>query len=73
MPPGDWALALGLTALTVATRWPHRARLLPTGDAVQFGRPVSHGRSLHVLRVRRRAVDHAGYHVVPVTSVARLR
>ena len=37
MPWGDWALALGLAVLTVATRWPYRARLLPTWDAVQFG------------------------------------
>jgi hypothetical protein len=36
-------------------------------------RPLSHGRSLYVLRVRRRAVDHAGYRLVPVTTVARLR
>ena len=36
MPCADWALALTLAALTVATRWPYRARLLPTWDAVQF-------------------------------------
>jgi hypothetical protein len=36
-------------------------------------RPLSHGRSLYVLRVRRRAVDHAGYRLIPVTTVARLR
>ena len=45
---------------------------LPRPAALET-RPVSHGRSLYVLRVRRRAVDHAGYHLVPVTSVARLR
>jgi hypothetical protein len=37
MPWADWALALGLAALTVATRWPYRARILPTWDSVQFG------------------------------------
>jgi 4-amino-4-deoxy-L-arabinose transferase-like glycosyltransferase len=36
MPRADWALALALAGLTLATRWPYRARLLPTWDAVQF-------------------------------------
>ena len=36
MPGADWGLALLLAGLTVATRWPYRARLLPTWDAVQF-------------------------------------
>jgi hypothetical protein len=45
---------------------------LPRPAALE-ARAVSHGRSLYVLRVRRRAVDHAGYHLVPVTSVARVR
>jgi hypothetical protein len=36
MPRVDWALALGIAGVTVATRWPYRARLLPTWDAVQF-------------------------------------
>jgi hypothetical protein len=36
-------------------------------------RPLSHGRALYVLRVRRVAVDHAGYRLVPVAPVARLR
>src|SRR5262245_48580563 len=36
MPGLDWALALGLAGVTVATRWPYRAHLLPTWDAVQF-------------------------------------
>src|SRR5262245_39545910 len=36
MTRADWALALTLAALTIATRWPYRARLLPTWDAVQF-------------------------------------
>ena len=36
MPRVDWALALGIAVITVATRWPYRARLLPTWDAVQF-------------------------------------
>jgi Dolichyl-phosphate-mannose-protein mannosyltransferase len=36
MPRADWALALGIAGITVATRWPYRARLLPTWDAVQF-------------------------------------
>jgi transmembrane protein TMEM260 (protein O-mannosyltransferase) len=35
-------------------------------------RPLPHGRSLYVLRVRG-AVDHAGYQLVPVTTLARLR
>ena len=35
-------------------------------------RPLPHGRSLYVLRVRRSVVDHAGYQLVPVTAVARL-
>jgi hypothetical protein len=34
--------------------------------------PLAHGRSLYVLRVRRGAVDYAGYRLVPVTAVARL-
>jgi hypothetical protein len=45
---------------------------LPRPAALE-ARLVAHGRSLYVLRVRRRAVEHAGYHLVPVTSVARLR
>jgi hypothetical protein len=36
MPRPDWALALAVASLTLATRWPYRARLLPTWDAVQF-------------------------------------
>src|SRR5262245_20877075 len=36
MPGLDWALALGLAGVTVATRWPYRAHLLPTWGAVQF-------------------------------------
>ena len=36
MPRTDWVLALLLAGLTVATRLPFRARLLPTWDAVQF-------------------------------------
>jgi hypothetical protein len=36
-------------------------------------RPLSHGRALYVLPIRRGAVDHAGYRLVRVTAVARLR
>jgi hypothetical protein len=36
MPWSDWGLALVLAGSTLATRWPYRARLLPTWDAVQF-------------------------------------
>ena len=36
MPRADWALALAIAGLTLATRWPYRVRLLPTWDAVQF-------------------------------------
>jgi hypothetical protein len=36
-------------------------------------RALRHGRSLYVLRVGRGAVEHAGYQLVPVTAVARLR
>src|SRR5713101_68384 len=36
MPRSDLALGLALAALTIATRIPFRARLLPTWDAVQF-------------------------------------
>jgi hypothetical protein len=36
-------------------------------------RPLSHGRALYVLRIRRGAVDHAGYRLIPATTVARLR
>jgi hypothetical protein len=36
MPGIDWAVALALAAVTLATRWPYRAHLLPTWDAVQF-------------------------------------
>src|SRR5215510_15725045 len=32
----DRLLALTLAGLTLATRWPYRAHLLPTWDAVQF-------------------------------------
>src|SRR5215510_318600 len=32
----DRALALLLAVLTLASRWPYRAHLLPTWDAVQF-------------------------------------
>jgi 4-amino-4-deoxy-L-arabinose transferase-like glycosyltransferase len=36
MPRADWAWALAIAGLTLATRWPYRAALLPTWDAVQF-------------------------------------
>jgi len=36
MPAVDWAVSLVLAATTFATRWPYRAHLLPTWDAVQF-------------------------------------
>ena len=36
MPRADWAGALAIAGLTLATRWPYRAALLPTWDAVQF-------------------------------------
>jgi hypothetical protein len=36
MPRADWLLALVIGGLTVASRWPYRARFLPTWDAVQF-------------------------------------
>jgi hypothetical protein len=36
MPSADWVLALAIAGVAVATRWPYRARLLPTWDAVQF-------------------------------------
>jgi hypothetical protein len=32
----DWLLALGLGLLTLASRWPYRARMLYNWDAVQF-------------------------------------
>ena len=44
---------------------------LPRPAALEV-RPLAHGRSLYVLRVRRGAVDYAGYRLVPVTAVARL-
>ena len=75
-----------VTMAAVAERWvslpPRTRRLVWVVDEWHPGllrpaalvmRPLSHGRSLYVLRVRRRAVDHAGYHLVPVTSLARLR
>jgi hypothetical protein len=40
MPRGDWACALALAGLTLATRWPYRAGRLPTWDAVQFALAV---------------------------------
>jgi hypothetical protein len=84
--PGYLAARELVTMAAVAERWvplpPRTRRLvwvvdewhpgLPRPAALE-ARPVAHGRSLYVLRVRRRAVDHAGYHLVPVTSVARLR
>jgi len=36
-------------------------------------RPLAYGRWLYVLDLERRAVEHAGYRLVPVTAVARLR
>jgi hypothetical protein len=36
-------------------------------------RPLPHGRALYVLPVSGGAVDHAGYQLVPVTAIARLR
>jgi hypothetical protein len=36
-------------------------------------RPLPHGRSLYVLRVSGGVVDHAGYQLIPVTTIARLR
>ena len=44
---------------------------LPRPAALEV-QPLAHGRSLYVLRVRRGAVDYAGYHLVPVTAVARV-
>lgn len=41
MPPRDLALALVLAGATAATRWPFRARVLPTWDAVQFALALS--------------------------------
>jgi hypothetical protein len=35
-PHGDLALALGLAAVTLCSRWPYRARMLYNWDAVQF-------------------------------------
>jgi len=36
LPHVDFAVALGLAALTLASRWPYRARMLYNWDAVQF-------------------------------------
>jgi hypothetical protein len=36
-------------------------------------RALPYGRSLYVLRIHGEAVDHAGYQLVPVTTIARLR
>ncbi len=36
LPHTDVAVALGLAALTLASRWPYRARMLYNWDAVQF-------------------------------------
>jgi hypothetical protein len=36
-------------------------------------RRLAYGRTLYVLPIRRAAVDHAGYQLVPVTALARLR
>jgi hypothetical protein len=43
---------------------------LPRPPALE-ARPISHGRSMYVLQVRRRPVDHAGYRLVPTAAVAR--
>ena len=45
---------------------------LPRPAALEV-RPLPHGRSLYVLRVSGGTVDHAGYQLVPVTTIARLR
>jgi transmembrane protein TMEM260 (protein O-mannosyltransferase) len=44
---------------------------LPRPAALEV-QPLAHGRSLYVLRVRRGAIDYAGYRLVPVTAVARV-
>jgi hypothetical protein len=42
MPARDWLLALLLGSVTLATRVPFRARLLPTWDAIQFALALGH-------------------------------
>jgi hypothetical protein len=68
----EWRVPLPLTTrrlVWVVDEW-HPG--LPRPGALEV-RPLPHGRSLYVLRVRRGTVDHAGYELVPVTAVARLR
>lgn len=68
----DWRVPLPPTTrrvVWVVDEW-HPG--LPRPAAVE-AQPLSHGRSLYVERVRRGEVEHAGYHLVPVTAVARLR
>ena len=36
LPHADFGIALGLAMLTLASRWPYRARMLYNWDAVQF-------------------------------------
>jgi hypothetical protein len=38
-----------------------------------LARPLPHGRWLYVLDLDRRSVDHAGYRLTPVTTLARVR
>jgi hypothetical protein len=66
----DWRVPLPPTTrrlVWVVDEW-HPGLPRPAGVET---RPLSHGRSLYVTRVRRDAVEHAGYHLTPVTAVAR--
>ena len=68
----DWRVPLPPTTrrvVWVVDEW-HPG--LPRPAAVE-AYPLSHGRSLYVERVRPGGVEHAGYRLVPVTAVARLR
>ena len=68
----EWRVPLPLTTrrlVWVVDEW-HPG--IPRPAALE-ARPLPHGRSLYVLRVRQGAVDHARYEMVPVTAVARLR
>lgn len=45
---------------------------IPAPPGLQ-ARALPHGRWLYALRLGRRGVEHAGYHLAPVTAIARIR
>lgn len=59
----DLILALSLSVLTLLSRWPYRARMLPATPRPRGLEEIAlpYGRWLYALPVGRRPIEHAGY------------